>query len=369
MGELLGKCLGLISGAKWRDLKVVTGIPFSHKASSAYTGDIQSAVKEHFATLEKNGRLNKGLLNPVDDLRLLPFWIVVKILYGELTSVQRSTLLKIMDLRERLFQRVIQGGLTRFSWSQYLSSQTNTDLQTYKLSWTEFNTNAYLACNSSHENPPIVSMYQAVEDGNISLEELLQTLDEMLFANLDVTMGGLSWNLVFLAAHQNVQDEIREQVLAKNGGECKTYLESSNTLLAASVLESARLKPLAAFSVAQSAPSLRLVGDYLIPAGTNFIVDTHALNILNPFWGDDGEVYRPARFLERKASDLRYQYWRFGFGPRQCAGKYPVDVIIRVVLAELLGKWRIRLVGEGSWGRKESMWILHPDTEIRCEKL
>jgi gliotoxin/aspirochlorine/mycotoxins biosynthesis cytochrome P450 monooxygenase len=51
-----------------------------------------------------------------------------------------------------------------------------------------------------------------VEQGTISEEELIHTLDEMLFTNLDVTMGGISWNLVFLAANPGVQSRLRQEV-------------------------------------------------------------------------------------------------------------------------------------------------------------
>jgi hypothetical protein len=106
-------------------------------------------------------------------------------------------------------------------------------------------------------------------------EQLLQTLDEMLFANLDVTMGGLSRNLLLHPRCWQLRS-----------------------------LEPARLKPLAAFSVPQSVPTTRRVGEFLVPPRTNFIVDTRAVNIHNLFWGDDGETYRPAAFLGQKASEM-----------------------------------------------------------------
>lgn len=373
MGELLGKCVGLISGTLWQNLRAATGVPFTHKSSTTYTEDIQRAVEGHFEKMDEKGQLRQGLLNPVDDLRMLPFWIVAGILYGDMTLEQRSKLLGLTHLRETLFKRMIQGGVTRFSWSQFLPSQTNSDLLEFKRRWAEFNSDIYLKCQVAKREVSIMPMYRAVESGTMDIEQLLQTLDEMLFANLDVTMGGLSWNLLFLAAHQDVQEDVRAEVFKakeqKNGQNWESYLASSSTLLAASVLESARLKPLAAFSVPQSAPTARRVGEFLVPPRTNFIVDTRALNIQNPFWGDDSETYRPARFLGRKASDMRYQYWRFGFGPRQCTGKYVVDIIIHAILAHLIGGYQISLDRTSSWGRKEDIWIAYPDTKIRCERL
>jgi cytochrome P450 len=374
MGELLGQCLGLISGTPWRDLYAITSIPFTHKKATSYIPQITEAVKEHFAVLEKDGNLKHARMHPVDDLRLIPFWIVADIIYGKLSDKHQEQLRNIIPIREDLFKRVIQGGLARSSWSQYLPTETNKELQRFKRQWADFNLGVYLASKGSKEEVPIVDMYKAVESGRITSDELLQTLDEMLFANLDVTMGGLSWNLLFLASDAKVQHAIREEwklrAETRDGPHAwQEYMASSSTLLNASILESARLKPLAAFSVPQSAPSDRLVGGYRIPAGTNIIVDTHALNIRNPYWGDDGSLFRPERFLERKPLEMRYQYWRFGFGPRQCLGKYVVDVIIRAILAHLLLHYRLRLLETTSWDKNPDVWIAHPNTEICCERL
>ncbi|KAF2446667.1 cytochrome P450 [Karstenula rhodostoma CBS 690.94] len=373
MGKLLGRCVGLVSGTTWQQLRAATGAPFTHKSSATYTDDIHRAVEQHFQEMKEKMQLQHGLLNPVDDLRMLPFCIIARILYGDMTLEQGSELLHLTHLRETLFTRMIQGGMTRFSWSRFLPLQTNSDLLQFKRRWAEFNSDIYPQCQAANREVAIVPMYEAVERGSIDTEQLLQTLDEMLFANLDVTLGGLSWNLLFLAAHPDVQSEIRTEARrARQGGNTqvwKSYLASSTTLLAASVLESARLKPLAAFSVPQAAPTARRVGDFVVPPQTNFIVDTRALNMLNSFWGDDAGEYRPARFLGGKASDLRYQYWRFGFGPRQCMGKYVVDILIHAILAHLVLRYRISLDHTSSWDRKQDIWIAHPDTKIRCESL
>jgi len=160
---------------------------------------------------------------------------------------------------------------------------------------------------------PIIDFYKSVQDGSINKEELLQMIDEILFANLDVTMGGISWVFVFLAAYPESQAEVRDEVMKhdplKHGKICwEKYISKSSTLLAASITESFRLKPLAAFSVPQAVPSDRNAGGYLLPRGMNCIVDTYSINTNNAFWGDDSTTYRPSRFLERSPTSLRYNF-------------------------------------------------------------
>ncbi|KAK5636790.1 hypothetical protein RRF57_012502 [Xylaria bambusicola] len=299
------------------------------------------------------------------------------ILYGgPLPSDLKAELDSLVALREQLWSRMIQGGLTRFSLNQYLPTKTRRNLRDFKRRWAALNDRAYAIACMTQTQSAIVSLYGKVMNGNVEKDQVLQTIDEMLFANLDVTIGGLSWSLLFLAAHKDIQVKLWQEIKeAKVGPGVATrgwddYIQSSSTLLAASILEAARLKPLAAFSVPQSAPTHRTVKGFHIPRGTNIIVDVHALNIENPFWGPDGDTYRPERFLKDcKLSDLRYNFWRFGFGPRQCLGKFIVDLIIRVVVATLVSEYNLGFTDITHWDKHPSTWILHPDTEIRCDKI
>jgi len=111
-------------------------------------------------------------------------------------------------------------------------------------------------------------MYKAVEYGEISEEELIQTIDEMLFANLDVTIGGLSWNLMFLAAYPNEQARLRAEISKQreeSGSNFYNYILNSSSFLACCISESSRLRPLAAFSVPQALPTGRVIGKSTLP--------------------------------------------------------------------------------------------------------
>lgn len=373
-GELLGQCVGLVSQNEWRKLRSATEAPFVHAKASRYLSHIDRHTRSVFEELQVSGRLSEGLLNPVDDLRMLPFWIIVEVIYGELNEMLRHELLALVPLRESIFSRMISGSWTRFWWSQYLPIRVVKDLREFQARWSAFNHAAYQQALENFSDAPITELYTAAAKGAATRDQIDQTIDEILFANLDVTMGGLSWNLVFLAANPDSQSELRDEIYTKRvtrqASEWDQYLLSGSTLLAASVQESSRLRPLAAFSVPQAAPTDRNVSGFLIPADTSFVVDSYALNVRNPYWGNDSTSYRPRRFLERRSTETRYHYWRFGFGPRTCMGKHLADLIIRTLLAQLLENYRLSLVGDGTaWERDPETWITHPTADVRCEKL
>ena len=392
MSQILGQCVGLISGNHWRNLRSVTEKAFTRTASTGYVSLVEERITSYFKQLQSSKTLSQGLLDPAEDLKLLPFLIVAEIIYGKLSPELESQLRSMAPRREALFKHVINGGLARFPISKYLPTRANRALADFRTEWHALNKMAYDLAVSSGSNAPIISLYAAADAGEISHEQMYQTLDEMLYANLDVTLGGISWNVVFLAANRDIQTSLRTEVVAKREEAANTsdesgdisnspaqkkfnaYLLSSSTFLAACVLESARLRPLAAFSVPQSAPTPRLVDGYLVPAGTSFVIDSYALNIRNPFWGADSETYRPQRFIEPRkgmATEMRYNYWRFGFGPRQCMGKYVADLVIRMLLVELVEGFELDLRKEdrgGKWERDRETWINHPKMLVKCER-
>jgi cytochrome P450 len=373
MSELLGKCVGLISQDEWKRVRAVSERPFLRSVTGGYIANMERRTLRHFNELWTGSKLSKGIIDPAQDLKYLPFWIVAEIVYGELSPNMEQELKTIAPKREALFKHVIAGGLPRFAWSKYLPTAANRELAEFKSQWLSFNRRARDRALRDGINAPLVQMYEAVESNEVTEEQLLHTLDEMLYANLDVTLGGISWNLVFLAAYPEAQSRLRAEVSAKRKdpqSSFDTYLLNSSTFLAACISESSRLRPLAAFSVPQAAPTGRCIGGYYFPAGTNFIIDSYALNQRNPYWGEDAATYRPDRFFERTAVQARYNFWRFGFGPRQCMGKYVADVMIRILLVHIVEGFELGIIAKNDeWLRDPENWINHPQMQLRCKAL
>ena len=374
MGQLLGQCVGLVSGRNWQSVRAVAEVPLVHSNVPDLLPLIHKHVESYMAEIQSQPNLRSGQLHPAADLKFLPFWIVAEVFYGPLPPDLVSWMERLVPQRESLFlQHVIHGGVTsRFSFFQFLPTSANKALKSFKKEWHAFNSAAHDHARKNHPSAPIIAMYAAANAGQITHEQLLQTIDESLFANLDVTIGGLSWIPIQLAANPSAQDELRAEIRSRLSSSLDNYVQSSSTYLASCVLESARLKPLAAFSVPQSAPTPRVVDGFVVPPGTDFIVDSYALNVRDQaFWGDDTDTYNPSRWMNKRPTQLRYHYWRFGFGPRQCMGKYVVEVLIRVLLVHLVSRYRLSLREEdkGKWSRSAESWITHPDMLIRCAKI
>jgi cytochrome P450 len=285
--------------------------------------------------------------------------------------------LTCLPIRDSVFTHVITGGVTRYKWAQYLPLKPNYEMRSFKKAWAQWNDDAHAEAlkGTNKRDVPIVQTYESVANGSISREAVLQTMDEMLFANLDVSIGALAWAFVFIAANSQVQERLFSEISSAHIDQATRtqYLMSQSNYLHHILLEAGRLRPVAAFSVAQACPTQRQLGPYILPAGSKFVVDAHALNIRDPLWDPDNESFRPERWAGdnvQRAKDVRYCYWRFGFGPRVCLGKYVVDLIMKALLVEVIKAWEVKLEHKDGteWILEEGTWILPPDMRIACIK-
>ncbi|KAF2192168.1 cytochrome P450 monooxygenase [Zopfia rhizophila CBS 207.26] len=377
LGQLLGQCVGLVSQSQWKRVRAVMEKPFHRSMAVTYIPIVKRRTESFFQELWETRDLSRGLLDPAEDLKLLPFLIIAEVVYGQLAYDVEQELRSLAPQREALMRHVVQGGLARFSWAKYLPTEANRELAAFQKRWLAFNELAHRRAIEQKLNSPIIDFFAARDAGEISTQELLHTLDEMLYANLDVTIGGVSWNVVFLAAYSDIQARLRQEIKERRekademGVDFDPYLHDSSTLLAACVNESARLRPLAAFSVPQGIPTARVIGGFNFPAGTNFVIDSYALNIRNPYWGEDRSKYIPDRFLAQERTQARYHYWRFGFGPRKCLGQFVADILIRNVLLHLVDSYELKMIKSEAmddWERNKQVWINHPNMQLSCKR-
>jgi len=430
MGQVLGQCVGLLSGDEWASLRRHLSQPFSRKSvreffpamhshTQRYLQDMRKRKTGHDKELREDRARQKGrgetiTIHPAQDLKLLPFSLVAAMMYGKVLDDEdlSQKLYDMVPLRERLFMHVIGGGITRYWWSSLFTwTEANRLLRHFQQDWLEFNQRCYERAKQLGLCVPIVGLWEGVVSGEIdrtqvchfhqsspqesqptnAVLQLLQSLDEVLFANLDVTTGALSWLIVNMASSPSTQARLLAEIRSKVGCTDRLpdddalailweYVDSSGTYLASCVVESARARPVAAFSIPQAPPTDRVVGGYRIPARTSVVVDAYALNIRDPFWGEDGARFRPERWEEmgnKTGQATRYQMWRFGFGPRVCMGQHIAEKMMRVALVLLVGEYEFK-VPESSDGREggkregEDMetspesWITTPNVLVEC---
>lgn len=299
--ELLGDCMGFINDGRWKQLRLNVNQYFTHETITQSTDALNDTVRNYLMMITadqiKDEPKNQFKLHVASGLGKLVFYCTAERIYGLMTTHERNELWALGEQRFPLLRFALAGPAYRFSILSSLCKQARTELATFQTKWFAFNKKMYES-RRTHASPGqfIVPLWESMQMNSIGKNELLQTLDEMLFANLDVASHVLTWMNIHVAENPRIQKELREEALDGQRN-LNQYLQQKTTLLGQSFLESMRLRPFTAFSIPESASETKIFSNNIrVPAGTSVVVDTLAINVDNPFWGDDSHEFRPERF-------------------------------------------------------------------------
>jgi cytochrome P450 len=211
-------------------------------------------------------------------------------------------------------------------------------------------------------------MWKSAQKGEISELEVVHTIAESLFANLDITTHVLTSSTLLLADNAKVQSDLLAE-FGREEGDLQTYLSRKDTLLHYCLLEALRLQPVISFSFPEHAPRSKILSGFVVPKNTTVIVDAHSLNIRNPFWGKDSRQYRPERFASISTSSLRYNMSTFGYGPRKCLGQHITDKLLKSFLYHLFSRYDVtvrpnQMLDDGNFKWDKTSWVALFDVEL-----
>ncbi len=177
------------------------------------------------------------------------------------------------------------------------------------------------------------------DGGGMSREELRDELVTMLVAGHETTATALSWALHFLIEHPSVQRRVHEE-LDRVMGSGPVDPERSHELvyLDAVIKETLRVLPVIA-AVGRVLQRPTTIGGWDLPAGV-MVSPSIFLTHRNEEVYERPDLFEPERFLGRRPNP--YEWLPFGGGVRRCIGMAFALLEMRIVLATVLKKHRVR---------------------------
>ena len=222
----------------------------------------------------------------------------------------------------------------RSPWGRYVRTRAHTDELLYAL----------IDERRAHptEGDDIFSMLLAAkyEDGSaMSREELRDELVTMLVAGHETTATALSWAFHHLIEHPSVQRRVHEE-LDEVMGDGPIDPERSKKLvyLDALIKETLRVIPVIA-AVGRVLQRPTTIAGWDLPAGT-MVSPSILLTHLNEKVYERPDRFEPERFVKRRPNP--YEWFPFGGGVRRCIGMSFALYEMRIVLATVLQKHRVR---------------------------
>ncbi|GCE09322.1 cytochrome P450 [Dictyobacter aurantiacus] len=175
----------------------------------------------------------------------------------------------------------------------------------------------------------------------------LQLRDEvitLMVAGHETTSGALTWTLLLLSQHPEIDARLREAYTRVLSGRAVTIEDLPQLTFGRMVLEeSMRLYP-PAWVFGRQALAEDEIGGYRIAKGA-FVLLFPAVTHRHPDFWEQPDVFDPERFApERATGRHRFAYIPFGGGPRGCIGNQFALTEAQLILATILPRYQFRLL-------------------------
>ncbi|XP_067928523.1 cytochrome P450 1A1-like [Watersipora subatra] len=186
---------------------------------------------------------------------------------------------------------------------------------------------------SSHE-------LQELKMRNPGLGTLSEQTGMLLVAGYETVAVSLTWAIILLADHTDMQNKIREELT-----ESKT-----SQLLEAFILESLRYSMASPLAMPHMTVSPATINGYKIAKDTLVLINLWSGSRDSRVWGEDVDRFNPYRFLDCSTGQIKAaladELLAFGSGRRRCVGEKLAKFEMRQFLIGIIQKCRILLADE-----------------------
>ncbi|HQT79190.1 MAG TPA: cytochrome P450 [Rhodopila sp.] len=178
-----------------------------------------------------------------------------------------------------------------------------------------------------------------------SAAQLRDQVATLILAGHETTAVTLFWALIMLAQAPDVQDWLAEEA-ASVTMEADTAFSAMAGLVRtrAVVNETLRLFP-PAFTLVREAIAADRIGDLAVPRRSVVMIAPWVLHRHHTLW-QDPDAFLPARFMPDQPAPGRFTFMPFGAGARICVGAQFAMAEAILVLAALVGRFRVTRVDE-----------------------
>ncbi|XP_046737923.1 uncharacterized protein LOC124406532 [Diprion similis] len=204
----------------------------------------------------------------------------------------------------------------------------------------------YDDCDTTARREAFLDHLMKLSDSNGKLTDqaIREEVDTFIIAGSDTTAIAMSFLMLMLASHQNIQEKVYEELCEiygdEDGGELSITAENLSRMvyLERVIKETLRLFPVAPFIVRKVTEDLNL-GERTLPKGS-----TVALNILETHRSEENWLdplkFDPDRFLpENFAKQHPYSFIPFSGGSRNCIGHKYAMLLMKTLTATILRRY------------------------------
>ncbi|KAL4901040.1 hypothetical protein BDW74DRAFT_160619 [Aspergillus multicolor] len=193
--------------------------------------------------------------------------------------------------------------------------------------------------------------------GDFTDDELVDQMLTFLAAGHETTASALTWTCYLLTLHPEVQERLRAEIRSAIPSSTHpiTYSDlESLPLLNGVCQEVLRLYPTVPSTLREAVRDTTVAGQP-VPKGTKLVLCPYAINRSPEFWGDDGDEFRPERWIDTDpatgettvnshgGAGTNYAQITFLHGQRSCIGKDFARAELRCAVAGVVGRFEFAM--------------------------
>lgn len=194
----------------------------------------------------------------------------------------------------------------------------------------------------------ILAAFMAARDAQtgqaFSFDELVDQVAMLFLAGHETSASALTWACYLLAKAPDVQGRVQAEVAAQLQGRSLAQPDLKQLDLTWNVFrETLRLFPPVGFMVRESAKACPM-RDKAVPQGASILISPWLIQ-RHRLWWDAPDAFNPDRYASAATREsLRTAYLPFGAGPRVCIGAAFALQEAVLILASLVGRFRLEAV-------------------------
>ncbi|KAL6417731.1 hypothetical protein ACFW04_014342 [Cataglyphis niger] len=206
-------------------------------------------------------------------------------------------------------------------------------------------------------------------DNDLSDLDIREEVDTFMFEGHDTTAMGITFALLLLAEHKDIQERVRVEVdkaMQENGGKLNKKSLQNLPYLERCLKEALRLYP-SVFLILRNVEEDVKLCSYIIPGGTNLFLNIYGVHRDPNFWPNP-EVFDPDRFLpERIQKRHPYSYLPFSAGPRNCIGQRFGLLELKAMIAPLIHNFYLEPINHLKDIRLTADIIIRPSQPVHIK--
>ncbi|KAK0137281.1 Cytochrome P450 1A1 [Merluccius polli] len=189
------------------------------------------------------------------------------------------------------------------------------------------------------------------ENSNIQMsdEKIVGIVNDLFGAGFDTISTGLSWAVMYLVAHPEIQERLHQELKDKVGLDRSPVLSDKPNLpiLEAFILEIFRHSSFLPFTIPHCTTKNTSLDGYFIPKDTCVFINQWQINHDPELWKEPS-TFNPDRFLSADGTELKKlegeKVMVFGMGKRRCIGELIARNEVYLFLAILVQRLHFHAV-------------------------